>query len=307
MDEFYDTHEAVRKLDEIIRGRRKTSNAANGVYQLIELNLDSLSVSQEGVRGAWFLCYNSEDTGHEAAYIRVQGIITSKLLPPVSRPENFNQMKKARPHMRQAVTLSGLGSKEFQVAVANVEKVYLHFYNRLPEGTLLPMDLGHESGDATLDLACRYFTHKNATFGQTQEVISSLVDPEGVLASLCDADFLYTANNIVDYKARTIQENGTVRYEDCSPAMFKVGDIVEATVVFACLPTKEKQFRMTFLLKALTQLNTDERNSAAILRMRSRFPNFNRNTVRKRKPTYVDDEEVHEARDRFCQMRIDAE
>ncbi|KAG2002997.1 hypothetical protein CC2G_003632 [Coprinopsis cinerea AmutBmut pab1-1] len=307
MDEFYDTAKAASRLDVIIQERRKIVAGQRGVFQLSDLKANTLDVLQVGARGFCVLSNASEEGGMEPTYVRVVGIVTSKLLPPLSRPSNFTQMKKSRPHMRQAVTLGGLGSTEFEKQITALETVYLQFYQHLPEGSLVPMEATTVSGHSALDVSCRYFTHRNAANGQGQEIISPLVDPDGVLTSLCDSEFLYTADNMVDYRARVMQENGTVKFEDCSPAVFKVGDIVEATVVFACIPTKDKRFKLTFLLKALMQINTEERNAAAVLRMRSRYPNFVRTAIPKRKPTYADDEEIQETQDRFCRMRIDTE
>ncbi|EAU82157.2 hypothetical protein CC1G_11347 [Coprinopsis cinerea okayama7 len=287
MDEFYDTAKAASRLDVIIQERRKIVAGQRGVFQLSDLKANTLDVLQVGARGFCVLSNASEEGGME--------------------PTNFTQMKKSRPHMRQAVTLGGLGSTEFEKQITALETVYLQFYQHLPEGSLVPMEATTVSGHSALDVSCRYFTHRNAANGQGQEIISPLVDPDGVLTSLCDSEFLYTADNMVDYRARVMQENGTVKFEDCSPAVFKVGDIVEATVVFACIPTKDKRFKLTFLLKALMQINTEERNAAAVLRMRSRYPNFVRTAIPKRKPTYADDEEIQETQDRFCRMRIDTE
>jgi hypothetical protein len=125
---------------------------------------------------------------------------------------SLSSMKRSRGTMRQAVTLTGLGSESFEAALKGVEKVYMAFFNHLPDGHLLPLEGTTWNDVPTIEAYCRYFTHRLSSPFIQEEPIPLNIDPEGVLQSLCDGEYTYTSDNVVDYKARIVQDNGTIRY-----------------------------------------------------------------------------------------------
>ncbi|KAH6903741.1 hypothetical protein BKA70DRAFT_1227666 [Coprinopsis sp. MPI-PUGE-AT-0042] len=228
------------------------------------------------------------------AYFRVQGVICDKLLPPVGR-NSMKNGKKSRTHLRQAITISGIGSPTFEKAIANLELAYLEFSNHFEEGHLAPWTPSSHGTFSAIDAYAKYFSHK--------EEFDPKVDPKGVLSALVDNDFFHGPDNVVDYMQMTSTPEGRYTYKKVDPILFKIGDIVEITVALACFPTKDKKTAtMAVILKSVMMLDSDERNVPSGMGKQD----AEIKKPAKRRATYDEhiEEAETEARERMSRMNI---
>ncbi|KAH6888304.1 hypothetical protein BKA70DRAFT_1442951 [Coprinopsis sp. MPI-PUGE-AT-0042] len=309
MDSFYSTEKAAKDLDAIAQARQNVKSKTNRVMLLSELEIDRVFIKKTGPRQVHRMMEHVD--GHEEAaeaYLRVQGVVCDKLLPPRWEGENG---KKARAHLRQAVTISGLGSPLFDKAMDAMEKAYMEFYNRTQDRSMTPWTPSSYGHFTAIDAYAKYFSHRGAYPDDAKEEFDDKVDPEGVLQALVDNEYFHGPDNAVDYMQMVRTSEGRYIYKKVDPVIFKIGDIVEITISLASFPTKDKKSTMAVILKSIMLLDNNERNKAAILRMRSRYPKTTTSNAStgatKRRATYDTEYEEAEsmARDRMDRMHIE--
>jgi len=118
-------------------------------------------------------------------------------------------MNRARPHIRQAVTITGLGGERFSEAINTVENLVVLFMNRFPADTMDPWQRSAYKDYPALDATTRYFTNTRIAGSTEQVPFDALTDPEGVLADMVNEDFVHTVNNDVQYYGRTKNADNT--------------------------------------------------------------------------------------------------
>ncbi|KAH6888902.1 hypothetical protein BKA70DRAFT_1442742 [Coprinopsis sp. MPI-PUGE-AT-0042] len=125
MDPLYDEAKARTDLDRVIEQRLRSKLPGEHMKQLIDLKGNNLTPQIIDGRGTWKLCVEEDaiDSPGEKvltpALFRMQGILSNKLLPPVAKPQNRSAIMKSRNHMRQSVTITGMGSEHFDAGVGN--------------------------------------------------------------------------------------------------------------------------------------------------------------------------------------------
>lgn len=133
-------------------------------------------------------------------------------------------MRRMRPHIRQAITLSGLGLDYFDNIIQKIEQVYIMFSNMLPAKSMIHWQPARFQNMMALDLHARYFTHKSLVKGQrpnTQnttiqqiytknftgentKAFEPFVDPNNVLLEMQEDQYIHHDDNIVEYFGRHI-------------------------------------------------------------------------------------------------------
>jgi len=68
-------------------------------------------------------------------------------------------MAKNRPHLRQVVTLTGLGSACFSECINTVEKLVVLFMNKFPADSMEPWEPSKFGIHEAMDANARYFMH----------------------------------------------------------------------------------------------------------------------------------------------------
>lgn len=115
-----------------------------------------------------------------------------------------------RPHMRQAVTITGLGNTVFDHCLHNMEKAYLAFANHFPANRLDQWEPTRLGNYIALDAHTRYFSQKHFVPSTESLPFHHTVDPEGVLESMRGDDLVHAADNDVDYFSQYTEKDGQI-------------------------------------------------------------------------------------------------
>lgn len=112
------------------------------------------------------------------------------------RPHKVDQM---RAHIRQAITITGLGIPSFENALDNIEKIQVAFITSIGGDEVEPLQPGNFQGHLAIDAHNRYFTKRWFALGQESHAFDPMTDPYGVLASLQNSEYVHIEDNHVDY------------------------------------------------------------------------------------------------------------
>ncbi len=110
-----------------------------------------------------------------------------------------HKAERMRPHMRQAVTISGLGQTAFDRALENMEKIQIAFMASIGQREVEPFQPASYHGHFAIDAHNKYFTKKRLVPNEGTHPFHPSTDPDGVLASLENYEFVHIADNHVDY------------------------------------------------------------------------------------------------------------
>jgi len=114
-------------------------------------------------------------------------------------------------YLRQAVTLTGLGSPTFSNACTVAQGIHSRFDREFPEGALQPWSTSKGEMD-TLDLSNRYFTPVSEATGQEGDEYQPGVDPKGVLRSMerhgGTQVYIHADDNVVRYYTTCTEDSG---------------------------------------------------------------------------------------------------
>ncbi|KAF9563137.1 hypothetical protein CPC08DRAFT_633200, partial [Agrocybe pediades] len=241
----------------------------------------------------------------EPAIVRYHGVICNKMLPPVSRPPSRAAMVRQRPYIRQGVTVTGLGTEYFVKCIQGMENIYLAFANTMSEGSMDEWNPSSYKDYQAIESHSRYFSKAAPNSISASVAFTSLEDPSGVLQSMESDEFIHTADNVVEYRSRFVnQQTSTVQYKHISPQNFRVGDIVEVSITFSAYPCANNKFKFVPKLEGILLLNQEHRDTAAILRMRDRVKNVPTLSNKKRKTLYPDEEQIEQTNKRMALMNI---
>ncbi|KAF9491822.1 hypothetical protein BDN71DRAFT_1283328 [Pleurotus eryngii] len=205
-----------------------------------------LCISRQDGDVASRLTQRNDKTGDtEEATIALQGIVCKINLPPfearTSRPDDLKRLA----HVRQSITLTGLGSKHFEQTVENSHRAYSMFSRYTPNARLIPTPEFLASN--------RFFTPAKQCAGLETVNVNAELNPRGTLAKVDWSKYLHTEDNSVDYYILT-DGDGEKRYTPTAPIIFQIGDIVEIMVSMMCIPSKGN-FTVKLILRSVTLLD----------------------------------------------------
>lgn len=182
-------------------------------------------------------------------------------------------------HIRQAVTLTGLGSKSFGEGVDNIAQAYMKFITFFPEDQLELWQPTMFNPHVAIDAHSRYFTERRFSPQEPNIPFGPMVDPKGILTSIQGNDFIHGQDNYVEYlehrlkdgNSRWVQEKHDIQfinlhiethssYVETNPLNIRVGDIVEVQLAFVTIPVAKEKFRMLICLRGITLLESGHRN-----------------------------------------------
>lgn len=135
-------------------------------------------------------------------HVKVTYLIAHTLSPGSRIPRNHSRLID----MRQAVTLTGLGSQRFHTAVRGVSTIYQAFKMHLSSRgcQLRTWAPGCDAGQSlTLTFSNRYLMSARDAEGETEQDLALYVDPFNILRPLLRTE-VHTMENNVDYWKRTI-------------------------------------------------------------------------------------------------------
>ncbi|KAH6874666.1 hypothetical protein BKA70DRAFT_1449332 [Coprinopsis sp. MPI-PUGE-AT-0042] len=329
MDAFYSVTSATQRLsaittDRLGEGKDSTFLAAAGIFNASDVHLVHFPQTLN-----WRLCREGEDKQAEEAVFRVQGVLCGKDLPPVQKKGNSQSELRSRRFIRQNVKITGFGEAQFTKALTELEAVHLKMSNCFPDGRMEDFQPSMFGNHFAIEANTRYFNHRNTVSADVQPVdFLDGVDPEGSLYRLMGEDYVHTQDNQVDYFQVHVDAEGNkrhvkeytsqrqrqlttkCRYIRVSPSIFRIGDIVEAALAFVCVPLKNSRTKAVVTLKALVMLNQEDRDNAAILRMRSKYDSQATESAQghpslKRKAVYSDIVDTELTGRQLSRMRID--
>jgi hypothetical protein len=101
--------------------------------------------------------------------------------------------------LKQAVTITGLGTHAFTKAVDSMEAIEEIFSRQVGQDTILPWKNGTYLDWTTMFSSNRYFTSRRSNFNLQAVPFDPFVDPEGVLASMAGNDKVHCSDNVVEY------------------------------------------------------------------------------------------------------------
>lgn len=112
-------------------------------------------------------------------------------------------------YIKQAVTLTGLGSVEFDKSVAGIYSVAEFLGRQLVEGDLNDWVPTHVESHVGVQAGNRYFQWKNSPNAGEAVEFQPMVDPRGVLARMAGENFVHTIDNEVEYRDCIVGEQGS--------------------------------------------------------------------------------------------------
>ncbi|KAF9471244.1 hypothetical protein BDN70DRAFT_901494 [Pholiota conissans] len=302
MDEFYPYDKAI------IRKGEELEQLNSGMQDSKDIYLHAIEIIQREEPLSWRLSmFNLEDGLMDNAYIRMKGIVCSKILPPISKPGPAGSLAKLRPHLCQAITVTRLGSGQFDNYIQNMEHIYLAFMNHFPDGKLDKWEPTRYQGVMALDAHAHYFTQKHFVPSSESIPFHSTVDPDGVLENIRGEDMVHAADNDVDYFVQLHDTENKPIIKRTSPGNFRIGDIVEIMMVILAYPAKDKRYKLMPLLRGILLLNQSYRDEAAILRMRSWYTPATLQIHKlssKRKSVYFETDEIEETDKKMSRMSL---
>ncbi|KAF9492894.1 hypothetical protein BDN71DRAFT_1497277 [Pleurotus eryngii] len=226
-----------------------------------------LCISRQDGDVASRLTQRNDKTGDtEEATVALQGIVCKINLPPfearTSRPDDLKRLA----HVRQSITLTGLGSKRFEQTVENSRRAYSMFSRYTPNARLIPTPefLGKQqiecdtNGDQHLTISAsnRFFTPAKQCASLETVNVNAELDPRGTLAKVDQSKYLHTEDNSIDYYILTDSdgEKRQVPTSENLQELTPIGDIVEIMVSMMCIPSKGN-FTVKLILQSVTLLD----------------------------------------------------
>lgn len=108
---------------------------------------------------------------------------------------------RQRNFLRQAITLSGLGSESFSRVVQGIQHIHGQFSRSFSDGCLEEWVPNQFEGHEAIDAANRFFTPRTQAKSEEILAFNHLVDPDEILTTAMrqDDQFTHTMDNEVDY------------------------------------------------------------------------------------------------------------
>jgi hypothetical protein len=102
-------------------------------------------------------------------------------------------------HLRQAVSLTGLGTEKFERSIDAIIHIHTLFSRTFKDGLLDPWLLSAFKDHNAIDISNRYFTSRRQSPNAVQLPFHNLVDPDRILEGMVDGDIVHSEENDVQY------------------------------------------------------------------------------------------------------------
>ncbi|KAH7903789.1 hypothetical protein BJ138DRAFT_1020079, partial [Hygrophoropsis aurantiaca] len=208
---------------------------------------------------SWRICTQGKDGTPEELVFSLTGVIVAKNLPPITSRPGTNRGQCV--YLRQAVTLMGFGSPTFSKALDGADLAYYIFARHFKEGTFLSWQ--HSSSQScpdypSIDVSNRYFLLRSQNPSLTPQPFQPMVGPKSILMNIAKDELIHAEENVVYYfkcVPENIDKKRQKRVQTTNLATFRIGDVVDAQIIFCAWPTKGEKFTMTSVLRSLTMLD----------------------------------------------------
>ncbi|KAM5537145.1 hypothetical protein V8D89_009186 [Ganoderma adspersum] len=187
----------------------------------------------------------------EEAVLWVQGFIIEASLPPVRQvdiPRTLNRLID----LKQSVTLTGLGTDGFDLAVHSVQTIHQVLSNHISRagGHLRNWTPGRDGQDLTLMFGNHYLTSSRDVGGDISIDMLPIVHPLNVLCLLIKTE-VHTADNVVEYWELCLSKV----YMEIKPGLFALTNLVEVQVSFAIIHVAHQEYAFIPKLRAICLLD----------------------------------------------------
>ncbi|TDL13206.1 hypothetical protein BD410DRAFT_735625, partial [Rickenella mellea] len=136
------------------------------------------------------------------------------------------------------------------------------FERTVKAGEYEPYTTMEADGHPSISLSNRYFTKAHLAQHAIPIAFPANVDPKGHLKRAGGSAYVHLADNVVEYhgKERTVVNNELVDdFQPIGPAGFRIGQIVEAQVTFAMIPTSATKRKLLVTLRSLAILANERK------------------------------------------------
>ncbi|KAJ4484617.1 hypothetical protein C8R41DRAFT_957976 [Lentinula lateritia] len=239
----------------------------------------------------------SDTNGIFEVILHMQGVIEDKKLPPIR-----GELKKRMQHLRQSITVSGLGSKDFAGDVDAVYDMYMLFSRHVPGLKIMATKGTVEQ--PMLEMSNRIFTPKIEAPNMNPTTVNPEMDENGLIArtNTTDAMFIYGEENVVLYGEERMDSSGRKKTVRILPQRLHVGDIVDVAFSMVAFGRGNK-LKARLLLRNITLLDATHTQKWLKEKVKNQSMNVKVPPTLKRRLEFEDDEE--EANIRMKQMDIE--
>ncbi|KAF8125100.1 hypothetical protein EV363DRAFT_1176464 [Boletus edulis] len=262
MDNFFDFEHAERVLNEYASTRLNDKLVAPFVAYNKESNiLKNWRTSAPDDHNVSRMVYKDSETGDVTeAVLTVQGYVLRKELPPIlSVPRKANVAR----YLRQAVTLTGLGTSFFENAIETVRGAHTHLARNYPAGRVTPWKPEKFKGQGVLEISNRYLTSRHRQSSSPVVAFQRGVDPKNIISRLANDQYDHLEENQVRYYK--LNEEYT-KFETCDPSIFRSGDLVEVNFSVFAFPIDKENCGMRFVMRTLALVDGGQSTRAEIRR-----------------------------------------
>jgi hypothetical protein len=114
--------------------------------------------------------------------------------------DNNSSTSKQVRHLRQSVSLTGLGTPYFDEVISGIKDVLTTFSRCVAVDKLAPCNLVDTCDNYTsIDLSNRYFSPKKDVPDELRIPLTKDIDPKGYLALAAGKNYVHSENNVVRY------------------------------------------------------------------------------------------------------------
>ncbi|PPR07618.1 hypothetical protein CVT24_004171 [Panaeolus cyanescens] len=263
----------------------------NGIGRLISKQFDQDGVESEAVE----------------AVVSMQGIITSKDLPPFRGRMNTTKIQ----FYRQAVTIAVVDEdicERFIEQIGRVQNIFKrHYGDGLNDSCAFTTFVPGKISYNTFDISNRLFKKRADADGEQLRTLGQAIDPDGNVQRTADSNgFVHTTDNEVFYFERKKDPiKGQYRFVAAEPTIFQVGDIVEVQMSFVGLPLHHRKRKLSLMLRTVGLMDAKFSKDLSLSKFKSGAKtNAPARAMLKRAVGYAD-ENVSIAESRLANMEVD--
>ncbi|KAJ3889769.1 hypothetical protein GG344DRAFT_78490 [Lentinula edodes] len=298
MDKDYNASEAAEALDKI-RTVCLGNETRPHLNNLVEAEgwQDSVEIKKFEEPTCWRMA-QSDANGIFEVILHVQGVIEDKKLPPV----RGEPTKKKMQHLRQSITVSGLGSQSFASDIDAIYDIYALFARHLPGLKIIATKGDHER--PMLEMSNRIFTPKVEAPNMNPARVNKEMDENGFIerVNATDTMFVYGEENIVLYGEEKVDASGRRKTVRIPPQKLHVGDIVD--VAFSMIAFgKGSELKARLSLRNITLLDATHTQRWLKQKVKNQFLSVKMQPTLRRRLEFDDDDE-EDTRKRMKQMEI---
>jgi hypothetical protein len=105
-----------------------------------------------------------------------------------------------------------MGGSSFNTSINSIYEIHQLFARALPEKSMDDWSPSSYDGFEAIDAANHYFTDRHDATSELQVQFKNSVDPDQLLETAAEEQFIHTAENEVEYYEAKNMEDGSIRW-----------------------------------------------------------------------------------------------